>query len=746
VRLLLLLFVAGSATVSLLPELPGAGLVLLLVPLALAALAVKFLRGVAVACLGFVWAAVLCNIDMSARLPAKLEGQRLVLDGTVSSLPRERDDYIQFQFRIDGCPDCWAHTSVRLTWYRPPWRHSPVRPGQRWRLPVRLKRPHGANNPGLFDYNGWLLSKGIGGTGYVLHGRTELLAGSRHRRLADQLRYWLRRKIQQSLPDTHIRSLLIALTVGESSQVSAADWQVLSDTGTNHLLVISGLHVGLVAALAYRVLLTILQWWVRSPARWAGLLSLALAMFYGAIAGMGLPVQRALVMSTVALSGRILDRNISTFDMYCYALLGVTLLEPLAVLNTGFWLSFGAVFTLIYAFAGRIDRKPAMAVARWGMAALRTQWAVFVGMLPMLLYFVFQASLLGCLVNLVAIPWIGVLVIPLLLLSIPAFAVGGALGAPFVQGAAQTLGVLWHLLDFAARQHGVLFAGDVGVATLMFGLAGAALLLSPKGVVPRWLGIVAALPLFALPRPLAPGEVTARIFDVGERVVAIVRSRDFRVVYETNSEPGVDRSVVTPMLRRFGDPRRLDALVVNGAPPIADEIRARFLIGSMYASDPGRLTTGRCNRRSVLHDGAVRFLLLRADSAADMENDRSCILIVRSGQFSLLLPGEIESSGEHHLLSLDIHPVDVLLAPHAGSVTSSSPALLNALAPRIAIFSTGYRNRFGHPSPIVVNRYRLRGSSTYNTAEDGEIRVDYTPGSGIGVFTARSRRNRFWYK
>lgn len=622
-------------------------------------------------------------------------------------------------------------------------------PGERWRMTVRLSRPRGSVNFELFDYDGWLLAEEVAATGYVISPHESQWLGDSASAPHHQLRAWLRDALRRSQGDDDLAGLLVALTIGESAEIGPRAWRVLSDTGTNHLLIISGLHVGLVTAMCFR-LVRWLQKLLRIPgSRVAAVSALLLAFGYGAIAGLGLPVQRALVMTTVALAGPVLGRNVNARDMFCVALVAVVLIDPLAPVRAGFWLSFGAVFVLVYAFAGRT-----MAVAGdwrwWLVASMRTQWVVFLGMAPMLALLVHQVSLVSFVVNLVAIPWIGLTVVPLLLLAVPAFAVAPSLGHVLVSVAKSALSVLWTFLEHVAAQGWVFRPAAIEPWQIVVALLGALVLLAPRGIVPRWPGVILFVVFLAPTRELAPGEVVIEVLDVGQGLSVLVDSRDFTLVYDAGPRYGdrfdAGQQVVTPRLWRRGHAHHVDALVVShGDMDHAGGVNAitnNFTVGQRWAQ--AREHFSPCAHGEILHDGPVRFVLLPTAEAAT-GNDRSCMVLITSADFAVLLPGDIEAIGEAHLLGMNPRQVDVLLAPHHGSRSSSSPALINRLQPGLVIFSTRYGNRFGHPDERVLHRYRRRFVDVYNTAADGAVVVRYHPGPGLSVETARTVRRRFWY-
>lgn len=748
-NLCILLFVGGVGAVSLLPVLPDAGYLVAGSPIALLGLFWRGARPPAAMYLGLAWAAGQGAAGLAERLPASLEGRDLVLTGTVVDLPQSREALTRFRFRLGECRSCWAETTINLSWYRADKR---VVPGQRWRLPVRLTRPRGSVNPGLFDYDAWLLSEGIAARGYVRSKPTPRLIGfdpwavPHHR-----LRLLLREKLMAALDDVPLRGLIVALTLGESGEIGPAQWRTLSDTGTNHLLIISGLHVGLVAAFGYRLCLLLFRRHCRNAPRIAGIGALILAVGYGAVAGFGLPVQRALVMAAVALSGLILNRRIGADTMFCVALLIVTLLDPLAVLRPGFWLSFGAVLALLIAFAARnvFDRGR----ATWLAAAVRTQWVVFVGMFPLLLHLVFQVSLVSFAVNLIAIPWIGLLVVPLLLLCIPAFAIHAQLGTWLAQLAAIALSGLWRVLETLAGLDWVWLASAPNPWFTLMGLFGALTFLLPAGVVPRWTGLVMVLPLLTAAPAQREGEVVVRVLDVGQGLAVIVETDDHVLLYDAGPRYGqrfdAGEQIVTPMLRHMGNRRRIDAFVVSHSDIDhaggAAAVQRNFLAEHVIAQRGTALVAEPCDRDVRFETGETTWTVFAAGGTELDRNDRSCIVLVETPGFAVLLPGDIEAAGERALMGRALPDIDVMVMPHHGSRSSSTPGLINQVTPDIAVVSRGYRNRFGHPDPTVLRRYLHRGVKVLDTARHGAVTIIWRAETGVSVATARGRHPRFWY-
>jgi len=435
---------------------------------------------------GFLWALLYAGWLLSMQLPASLEGQELLVEGVVVALPDRSKHRTRFEFQIDQAQDWPRPGRLRLSWYR----GAPeLRPGQRWQLLVRLKRPRGFANPGGFDYAGWLFRNHIAATGYVRRSPQNRLLGEAG--LSGQLDRWRQRlaeDIAQLSGHEDVSPLLRALAVGDRSGIDRAQWQLLNATGTNHLLAISGLHIGLVAVFGFFI-----GRWLWSlpavtvllvPAPLIGALgAIVAAGLYALLAGWSLPTQRAFVMVSVVMLGVFLRRRIALSRSLALALGAVLLLDPLAVLQVGFWLSFGAVGLLLYGMGWR--PREGGVWWRWG----RAQWLIALGLFPLLALLFHKVSLVAPLANLVAIPWVSFSVIPPLLVGMSLSAWWPALAAWPLGFAADSLELLWRLLSWlgelpmASWQLPDLPGGIVAAA-----LIGVLLLLAPAGLPGRRCG------------------------------------------------------------------------------------------------------------------------------------------------------------------------------------------------------------------------------------------------------------------
>lgn len=686
---------------------------------------------------GFSWAGANAQWALDDRLSANLDGETRWVEGWVTGLPQNNEGVVRFELVDARSRQAKVPSLMRLAWYD----GSPVNSGERWRLAVKLKRPAGLLNPHAFDYDAWLLAQRIGATGTVKDGQ----------RLAEARWAW-RDGIRQRLQavDAQGRTgALTALVLGDGAGLGREDWQVLQDTGTVHLLVISGQHVGLLAGVVYLLIAGLARygmWPNRLPwLPWACGLAFVAALGYGLLAGFEVPVRRACVMIGLVLLWRLRFRHLGAWWPLLLALNAVLLLDPLVSLQPGFWLSFAAVAVLIFTFGGRLGPW------RWWQTWTRAQWLIAIGLGPLLLVLGLPISLSGPVANLFAVPWISLLVLP------PALLGTLLLPLPYVGE-----GLLWlagGLIDWLFKGLG-LMAGQlpawvpvaIPLGTWALGTLGAFLLLMPRGVPLRPLGWPLLLLLVFPPRPLLP-EGIAEVWqlDVGQGLAILVRTRHHTLLYDTGPRFGdfdLGERVVLPTLHKLGVDgldlmllSHADADHAGGARAVALGLPVTRVLSGDPVALPVELHAEACESGRQWTWDDVRFQLWQWPSASD-SNQKSCVLQIEANGERMLLTGDIDSAAERALLDSPLAvPTDWLQAPHHGSRSSSSMALLAALQPKAVLISRGNGNSFGHPHPTVMARYKKRGMAIHDSAEQGAIRLHlgrFTP-----AWTMRQER-RFW--
>lgn len=726
----------GLLSLRFLPELPSVGMLALLLFSGLVCLWRRWFP-FALFMFGFAWACLSAQHALDDRLAPELDGRTLWMEGRVVGLPAIGDDRVSFEFAEPCSRRADLPKLLRLSWPGGP----PVKSGERWRLAVSLKQPQGLLNPHAADSQATLLARRIGALGSVKAGeRLEPASGA-----------W-RDGIRQHLlaVDAQGReAALAALVLGDGASLAREDWDVLQATGTVHLLVISGQHIGLLAGLIYALVsgLARLGWWPRRLPwlPWACGLAFAAALGYGLLAGFQVPVQRACIMLAVVLLWRLRYRHLGIAWPLLIALNGVLLVEPLASLLPGFWLSFSAVAVLILVFSGRLGGWSIWRA--WG----RAQSCIAIGLLPVLLTLGLPVSLSAPLANLFAVPWISVLVLPLalagtVLLPVP------LLGESLLWLAGALLALLFDLLGWLAVWQPAWLPPALPLWSWLLVAAGAVLVLLPSGLPMRVFGWPLMLLAVFTPREEIPlGQVEVWQLDVGQGQSFLLRTREHALLYDAGpSRADVDlgERVVLPTLRKLGV-QSLDLMLIShahadhagGALAVQRGLPVRRVLGGEPWDMPESLLAGPCISGESWEWDQVRFSLWQWADARD-SNQHSCVLRVEASGESLLLAGDIDREAEMAWLEgPQAGPVDWLQVAHHGSRTSSSARFLRALTPRGAFISRGRHNGFGHPSPLVMARLRMLGILPYDSALLGAVRLR------LGTFgepeALRSQR-RFW--
>lgn len=668
---------------------------------------------------GFTWACVSAQWALDDRLPVGRDGQTVWLQGKVVGLPAVAEGVVRFEVINPQSRRFQLPERIRVAWYGGP----DVRSGERWRLAVKLKRPGGLANPNAFDYEAWLLAQRIGATGTVSDGQ-----------LLSPAAYGWRDAIRQRLLAVDAQGReggLAALVLGDGSGVSAADWQILQDTGTVHLLVISGQHIGLLAGVVYALIAGLARWgiWPRSLPwlPWACGLAFAAAVGYGLLAGFDVPVRRACVMVGMVLLWRMRFRHLGAVWPLLLSMVIVLVFEPLASLQPGFWLSFAAVGILILIFGGRLGAWS------WLQSWTRAQWLIAVGLLPVLLVLNLPISLSGPFANLVAVPWVSFVILPPALLGtllLPVPLVGE--GLLWVAGGA--LQWLFVFLGWVALWLPAWLPSAIPAWAWALSLLGAVMLLLPAGVPLRGLGWPLLLLCVFPPLKTVPhGEVEVLQLDVGQGLAILMRTRNHALLYDAGPRFGefdIGQRVVLPAIRKTGV-THLDMMLIShadadhagGAQAVYAGVPVARVLGGEQARLPDSLNAELCaNDESWEWDG-VLFSTWRWDQARE-GNQASCVLMIDAQGERLLLTGDIDVEAEQALIASgrDVR-ADWLQSPHHGSGTSSSKNFLRAVSPRGVLISRGRNNAFGHPHPLVMSRYRWMGIATYDSAESGALNL-----------------------
>jgi competence protein ComEC len=723
----------------------------------------RFRRGCAGLALGAAIAITHGHWLLQGRLEARCAGQPTALTGRVSSLPRRSAmaDGVtrqRFEFDVESLrPEhCAGPRRVLLSYYG----EEQLQPGQWWQFSARLKKPWGLANPGSYNLQAWLAESGIDAVGSVLkNGASPLQRAVTAGDLANRLRHAISQRIAAQPLGPQAKAVLAAITVADKSGIDASLWSLFQLYGINHLLVISGLHIGLVGGggfLLGALLQRLLLLGGLSLSGLPALLALACAGAYAALAGFSISTQRALCMLACFLLAGVLGRRSSAANSLLLAAATVLLVNPLALLGSGFWLSFAAVAALLW--LGHWQR----ALPTW-RRLLTTHAFMSLVMLPLGGWWFGGASLVAPLANLLMIPLVGMLVVPLALAAVAAMYLLPALEPTLWALAAWPLEQLLPPAQYLAvgEQRWLYRQLAPTLPAVLLGALGAALLVLPLALRLRVLALLLMLPLLVPARWTAdtPQDVVRlTVLDVGQGTAVVLRSGRRALVYDTGGgDPaGVNMavSVLLPFLRHEGV-SELDTFIVSH-PDNDHSAGARTVLAAMAArrvffGGEMQLPGGRpCVAGQAWEwPGGVRFRFLspaleRHSGLAS--NDASCVLQIATPDHRLLLTGDIEGARERELVRYWGAALagNWLLLPHHGSNTSSTYALLKHVRPGIIANSSGYANRFGHPHRQVMERLGQSRAQFYDTARGGALQFELRPGAPVHVSRYRDSMRRFW--
>jgi competence protein ComEC len=739
--------------------------------------------------LGFYWATGFASLRVSDELPKEWQQKTIEVVGVIAKLPEVTEFGERFQFDVekvltkDATKSLKVPAHISLNYYRNAQRANKVanpennphenvnsnnafHAGERWQFAVKLKRPHTTYNPHGFDFEAWALSENMRATGSI-NQKSNLKKLSnfvfKPGYIVEHFREKVGNRISNALISQPYAGVIRALVIGDDSQISPADWNVYLRTGTNHLMSISGLHITMLAGLAFAVTAFI---WRRVPRlvmylptrKAATIAGLIIAILYACLAGLSVPTQRTLFMLMTFALALLLGRNLAISRALSIALVVVVLIDPWAVIAPGFWLSFSAVALIAYVSVGRLKTQ------HWLVEAVRTQWAITLGLLPLLIAMFGQASIISPLANALAIPVISLIVVPLSI-------AGSLLPIDFVlQIAHWVLDICMQGLHWLANFPMAVWQQSAPPAwAILVAVLGALWLLLPRGFPQRWLGLVWFLPLFLVkPVALNHAEMQISVLDVGQGLSVVVKTKDHTFLYDAGSrystQSDAGSRVVVPYLRSMGV-TKLDGFVVShndtdhsgGAASVLTQMPVDWLMTSFevpadFKADSQAKKHFRCFAGQGWQWDGVNFQVLHPSWESYQhpeitDNNRSCVIRVSSAFGSILLAGDIEKKAEVELLKM--YPTqlasDVLVVPHHGSKTSSTLAFIQAVGAKYAIFTVGYLNRFKHPRDVIEKRYIDAGAATYRSDYNGAVLLDFTTNKPLKIESWRQAQPRYWH-
>ncbi|WP_045105758.1 DNA internalization-related competence protein ComEC/Rec2 [Legionella hackeliae] len=663
------------------------------------------------------------------------------LEGEIVSIPNTTDFKSQFQFRVSRFNGNAAQSTVLLACYN----HCPsFNVGDFWDFEAKLKKPVNLGNPGSFDYVSWLNARHLEWTGYIKPHRAKLL-NRLHSQTLLSIREQLASSVVKLLPNEDSLGIVEALTLGLTSHIDKKQWDLFRRTGTTHLMVISGAHIGLVAGLSF----ALMRWlWTRSSrlclyypaAQPASILGLLMALVYALLAGFAAPAQRSLIACFFLLVKNFLNYRFTTWQAWRYGLLGVLLFEPHDVLLPGFYLSFLAVASLL------------LGSQRLTMSGLKKsiglQLICLFGLMPLTLFWFSYGAINGFFANLLAIPMVGFIIVPLALISL--FLVqcwdNSWILLP-VHWAIEGLLYFLRWVDSFSQVNLSFSFNDILsplalMLVMMLGLFLPLRALFPAMIV---LSITALWPGFS---KVKKGDAEINILDVGQGLAVLVQTANHRLVYDTGIKfyQGGDMAklAIIPFLKTLGV-KRIDKVIISH-PDLdhrggLESLESTYLVDELLVNEVSFYHRGKnCHHYPSWQWDGVSFKFLAINKRFKNKNNNSCVLQVKNKKGRILLTGDIERLAEDFLVKAYKEQLasTVVVVPHHGSKTSSSLQFIQQIAPKFAIISAGFDNRYHFPHGQTLKTFERQKINVFNTAECGMVTVQ--------LFVKKDRVEPFCYK
>lgn len=730
---------------------------------------------------------------------------------------------VTFDFCVDsdakGEWQLWPYDKLRLTRYRPSDAElQNFQAGGYWQFEVKLKPLHGRLNPGGFDYHKWLVSEGYLATGYVRQANQSSTEPSL-KATFHAVRQSLYDSLIGVIPNSSSRGMLLALAMGERAEISDEQWNVVSHSGTSHLLAISGLHIGIAALWSYWVVLFLARQSIRLTNRWPAQQIAQVASLFGAfaiafISGFDYPAQRAVIMLSVFLFSRWTFRHLSSARVLAISVVLITLLQPFAILSISFWLSVFAVAAILFIVShGERAAGKTKKIRDW----LRVNWFLFIALTP-ISWFVFDRfSIVSYLANLILIPVTTFLTAPIIYLGLIAVMINRWIAESIFLVADWLVDSSYFVQSYLANINQLMPVESLPIVLIGVLLLAVFLILMPSKLPGRIIMLPISMIIAGyLLQPNATSRLKVVVLDVGQGLAVHVSKGDKHLLYDTGygtTGYSIAQTSLVPYLKRLGI-SKLDYMIVShddadhsgGVSYLLSQVEvATILSGETIKSlqrtsgkysagldasenhqelspegkQSAELSVGDKPERSIDRDKTischtadgwqwdhVSFSLLQHTPANTVEdhglkktpsnskakrqlkpvtgNNASCVLLIEFDGRRILVTGDIERPAEKRLVNNGLKEAEVLIAPHHGSETSSSPAFVEIVRPEHVIFSTGFANRWGFPRQKVVERYNKVGSKIWTTANAGAVTIVIENSAQLAIYSERAKHRHFW--
>ena len=650
------------------------------------------------------------------------------VEGEITNLPKITDKKATFALDVDKQSDELKLKKILVNWYDS---SDNLQTGQKWKLKLKLKPIHGVRNPGSFDYSKWLFRNGYSATASVkdsqLLTNSTLGLFSKINRLRENVAHF----IDDHFISLRVKSLLKALVIGDKREISYKDSQLFQQTGAAHLIAISGLHIGLVAFFGLiigRLIFYLIPSEHVNQFKYEAFFAILLGLFYALMAGLSIPTIRALVMVAVFSLAHVFKTKITNWQAWASALVIVLIMDPLSVLDLGFWFSFMAVAVLMFGFSNRKQSLLKVTVF------IKAQIFILVGLLPLMAIFFHQINLLAPLTNFIVLPLVSFLLIPLLFLSLMVSIFNNFLSSIMFSSVEILVEVFFKLLEDLSRLNGLILPlPQLTFSQILVLVSIVMLLLLPKLFRWRFIIIIFLVGFLFIPAPkLMVDDFDVNLLDVGQGLSIVITTKNHTMVFDTgaryDSGYSYAASVVVPFLNSKAI-NYVDYLVLShkdndhagGAGMLIEKYTNVNILDVLGVN-------GSCKSPKTWQWDGVNFSVLSPfELTPYLGNNSSCVIKISSPNGSVLLTADIEEPVEYRLVNNDPNSLksDVLIVPHHGSKSSSSDDFLTLVNPKVALNSSGFANQFNHPHPKIKKRYKSKNITFLDTQKSGMITVKF---------------------
>lgn len=696
-------------------------------------------------CLGMILA-IVSGIYAKSHQLKYIPDHTITVIGKVIELPVIKSDKQKFSLKVIKMDKEFHLKKLLVNWYNS---DELLKSGQIWQFDLKLKPIHGYRNPGSFDYSKWLFRQGYDATGTVKKATLLQHQSDDINSKINNLRAEFSAFIQTSFSSGRVQSLIKALTIGDKSQISYEDSQLFQDTGTAHLIAISGLHIGLIAFIGVlfgRFLFLIFTQEKYNRFTYEALFAIIFSLSYALLAGFSIPTIRAFIMVATFSLASILKMNISRWQAWSIAMFIVLAFDPLSVLDIGFWFSFGAVAVLMFVFTGRNYGNNKF------IAFIRAQVFILIGLMPLMVIIFGKVNFLTPIANLLVLPLASLLLIPLMFLSFFVYMISESFAQLLFSLVERIAEFLFLILDYL-QQFNFFNLSITGITTItivsLFVVT--AILLLPQLFRWKYLVMILFIPLFLdKPKAIEEHQFQVNVLDVGQGLSVVIMTENHTMIYDTGAKYktgfNLASTVVIPYLKTIGV-TDVDKLILshkdNDHAGSKDELIEAYENMKVYDVFG---EYNHCDKKLHWQWDGVKFVILSPfNNFPYLGNNSSCVLKISSQYGSLLLTGDIEEPIEyrltHHLT--DKIESDVLLVPHHGSRTSSSQEFIHKVNPKVALNSSGYANQFNHPHPLIKQLYSDKGIQFFDTQTKGMIEVSFD-NTGVNIEQYSDRNHHFW--